>query len=75
MNRRHLILVAVLTLGLMAVQAAAHDSYRIVGVVTQRQDTQVSVKSRDGKTTAIGMNKQTEVTRNKKTVDTSLRRE
>jgi hypothetical protein len=71
MTRRCLVLIAVLTVGFMAVQAAAHDSYRIVGVVTQRQDTQISVKSRDGKTTAIGMNKQTEVTRNKKKVDAS----
>lgn len=71
MTRQYLILAAVLTIGLMAVQAAAHDSYRIVGVVTQRQDMRVTVKSRDGRATTIAMNKQTEVTRNKKRVDAS----
>jgi hypothetical protein len=71
MSRRHFILIAVVTVGLLPVRTAAHDSYRIVGVVTERRDTTISVKSRDGKTTAIGVNKQTEVTRNKKKVDAS----
>jgi hypothetical protein len=71
MTRPRLILTVAVITGFMAAGAAAHDSYRIVGVITQRQDTTISVKSRDEKTTSIGINQQTEITRNMKRVDLS----
>jgi hypothetical protein len=69
MTRHHAIRLVALIVTLAALPAFAHDSYRIVGVVTKRQDTAISVRSRDGKTTAIRMSKYTDVTRNTKKVD------
>ena len=46
----------------------AHDEYRIVGKVTKRQGALIAVKTKEGKTVAIDLTKETLYTRNKKKV-------
>jgi hypothetical protein len=51
--------------------AFAHDHFRVIGTLTKHQDSRIEVKNRDGKTTAIKLDKQTEVTQDKKKVETT----
>ena len=61
-----LLVAALLTLG---GYATAHENFRIIGTLTKHQGAMIEVKSRDAKTTAIKLDKQTEITRDKKKVD------
>lgn len=63
-----LLVAALLTLG---GYASAHENFRIIGTLTKHQGVMIEVKSRDAKTTAIKLDKQTEITRDKKKVDPS----
>ena len=63
-----LLVAALLTLG---GYASAHETFRIIGTLTKHQGAMIEVKSRDAKTTAIKLDKQTEITRDKKKVDPS----
>ena len=64
-----LLVAALLTLGVG--YATAHENFRIIGTLTKHQGAMIEVKSRDAKTTAIKLDKQTEITRDKKKVDPS----
>lgn len=68
MTRRIMILAlaAVVTFG--AVQAFAHDEYRIIGTVTAWQNSQLAVKSREGKMFSIKLDGETGVYRDSKKV-------
>jgi hypothetical protein len=63
-----------IALVLAAADARAHDEFRIIGTITAAQPTQVTVKSREGKTLAIKVNDETLVYRdNKKVGKTELK--
>ncbi|MDP2318993.1 MAG: hypothetical protein Q8O42_06620 [Acidobacteriota bacterium] len=48
--------------------AAAHDEFRIIGIVTKISATEIAVKQKDGKIVEMDMNRQTKFTRDKKPV-------
>ena len=72
---KRLMTVVVLALvAAAAVTTVAHDNVRVIGTVTKVQDSVLAVKSREGKTTSITLDKQTAITRDKKKVEaTELR--
>ena len=71
MTRRTSIVTA-FTLAFSALMPlSAHDDYRIVGVVTKVQASKLDVKSKDGKSHSIKLNKETLVNRNKQKVGAS----
>lgn len=47
---------------------SAHEDFRVIGTVTRFQDAKLDVKSRNGKTTSIRLDRQTAITRDKKKV-------
>jgi len=61
-----LVITAVLILG--AAQLWAHDNFRVIGTISKLQATQVDVKTKDGATVSIEIDKQTLVWRDKKKV-------
>jgi hypothetical protein len=71
MTSRMMILFAAATMMSIVSPLLAHEEFRVVGVVTSREATQFVVKTREGKSTSIELNKQTVVTRDKKKVDAS----
>jgi hypothetical protein len=54
-----------------AAPALAHDDFRVIGTLTKHQASSIEVKNKEGKTTAIRLDKQTAITRDKKKVDVS----
>jgi hypothetical protein len=64
-------LAIVVVVALAASQAFAHDHFRVIGTLTKHQNSQIEVKNREGKTTSIRLDKQTEVTQDKKKVQTT----
>ena len=48
--------------------AFAHEDFRVIGVLTKHADSKIEVKARTGKLTSIRLDKQTEVSRDKKKV-------
>ena len=71
MTRHITTLLAMTILVLGASHAFAHDDFRIIGALTKIADSRIDVKSKDGKTTSIRMDKQTSITRNKEKVAAS----
>jgi|SRR5215210_1568676 len=71
MMRRLMILAASTMLLLGATQLLGHERFRIVGSVTKRTDKQIEVKTKEGKTIPIDVDKQTVITRDKKKVPLS----
>jgi hypothetical protein len=47
---------------------SAHDEFRIIGTLTRVQEHQIDVKQKDSRTVSIAVNKETLITRDKKTV-------
>ena len=71
MKRLSLALSCLAILTLTAV-LSAHDEYRVIGTATKLTATSLDVKqTKDGKIVSMKMDKQTIVTRDKKTVDRS----
>jgi len=66
--KSRLAIAIVVGLLLAAANAGAHDEFRIIGTITAAQPTQVTVKSREGKTLAIKVNNETLVFRDNKKV-------
>jgi hypothetical protein len=54
-----------LTIGLVR----AHEDFRVIGTLITQQESSIEVKSRDGKTTSIKLDKQTVITRDNQAVD------
>jgi hypothetical protein len=52
-----------------AAPALAHDDFRVIGTLTKHQASAIEVKSKQGKTTSIRLDKQTAITQDKKKVD------
>jgi len=71
MTRRLMMLFvgSVVTLG--AARLLAHDNFRVIGSVTKHQNSTIDVTSKDSKTLTIRLDKQTEITRDKKKVEVS----
>ena len=69
MTRRIVMLVIAATVALGVAQAFAHDEFRIIGTIAQRQNSQLEVKSRDGKMVKIKVDGETLVYRDNKKVD------
>ena len=71
MNQR---IIAVVTttwfFWLAGVSVLAHENFRVIGTLTKFQASTIDVKSISGKTTSIRLDKQTQVTRDKKKVGT-----
>src|SRR5215212_9874512 len=61
-------LLTVAILLLSAIPILAHDEVRVIGIVVKKQDASISVKNKAGKTFSIGLNKDTSILRDKKTV-------
>lgn len=62
-----LIAAAMLTLGSHSV--FAHDEFRIIGTVVKYENSMLAVKNKAGKTLSVQVDKQTEISRDKKKVD------
>ncbi len=74
MTRRIMLLAIAATMALGAAQVFAHDEYRIIGTVTAWQNSQLAVKSREGKMFVIKVGGETPVYRdNKKVAAAELR--
>ncbi len=61
-----IVVAAAVVLG--AAEAFAHENFRVIGTLTKYQDSRVDVKNREGRTISIKLDKQTEVTQDKKRV-------
>lgn len=68
MTRRIMMLVMAAMVVLGAAQAFAHDEYRIIGTIAALRNSQLQVKSREGKTVAIKLDGETLVYRDNKKV-------
>lgn len=65
---QRLFLVAAMVLS-TAMPGLAHDTFRVIGTVTKVETSSVDVKNKDSKTVSVRLDKQTDVTRDKKKVD------
>jgi hypothetical protein len=54
-----------------APQLSAHDEFRIIGTLTRVTSSEMDVKQKDNQTVSIKLDKQTLITRDKKTVKAS----
>lgn len=71
MIRRLLVIVAVTALVSGTARLSAHEHFRVIGTITKNEHSTIAVKNKDAKTTSIRLDKQTEVTRDKKKVAVS----
>lgn len=55
-------------LAVLAWPVSAHEEFRIIGTLTRVETAQISVRTKDSKTIAIKLDKETLVTRDKKKV-------
>ena len=67
-RRLPVVLALFLTVG-AAIPVVAHDEFRIIGTIEKHQNSMIAVKKNSGQTVSIRMDKQTEITRDKKKVD------
>jgi hypothetical protein len=61
-------MVLVIALAGSAVVVFAHDDFRVIGTLAAAQASEIAVKNAKGKTIRIRINKQTEISRDKKKV-------
>jgi hypothetical protein len=54
-----------------ALPMLAHDEVRVIGAIVRRQDASIQVKTAAGKTFSIAFNKDTKISRDKKTAQSS----
>jgi hypothetical protein len=69
MIRLMITLFAVALLALGASEAFAHENFRVIGTLTRHANSTIDVKTREGRTASIRLDKQTEISRDKKKVD------
>ena len=60
--------LALLSLTFAAWPVSAHEEFRVIGTLARVQGMQIDVKTKDSKTVAIRLDKQTVVTRDEKKV-------
>ena len=68
MTRPIMALVTFMIFALGVMPVMAHEEYRVIGVITKRQDTSIQVKNKDGKTFSIALKKDVTISRDKKKV-------
>jgi hypothetical protein len=61
------LMVAMLVLG--AVGALAHEEFRVIGTLTKHANSTIDVKTKEGRTATIRLDKQTAISRDKQKVD------
>jgi hypothetical protein len=52
-----------------AAYAFAHDNFRVIGTLTKHANSTIEVKTKEGRLTSMRLDKQTEISRDKKKVD------
>jgi hypothetical protein len=67
-RRLPVLLLSVIFAG-AAVPATAHDDFRIIGTLEKHQNSMIAVRKNTGQTVSIKIDKQTQVTQDKKKVD------
>lgn len=65
---RTLVTAVLAILALASPSLSAHDEFRIIGTVARYENSTLQVKSREGKTLSVRLDKQTVITRDKKKV-------
>ena len=68
MTRRVFFLAALMAITGGVGQLSAHDNFRIIGTLEKHQNSVIVVKKNTGATVSIKIDKQTDVTQDKKTV-------
>jgi hypothetical protein len=63
--------LALLVFAVPDARLRAHDDFRVIGTLETRQDSKIVVKKADGKKVSIRIDKQTEITQDKKKVEAS----
>ena len=71
MTRRIVIITLVSALALSVVPVSAHDEFRVIGTISRARESEIQVKTKEGKTTVIRLDKQTLITRDKKKIAAS----
>src|SRR5687767_12057847 len=71
MTRRLTMLVLAVVVTLGADRLLAHENVRVIGSITKHKNSTIDVTNKDSKTLSIRLDKQTEITRDKKKVDVS----
>ena len=71
MMRRRTTLAIAIMLAIGATQLSAHDNFRIIGTLMKHEDSKIDVKKKEGNTVTITLDKQTQITRDKKKVAAS----
>ncbi len=71
MTRRILTLLTLIAVAIGVTPIVAHEELRVVGTVTKVQSSNLEVKTKEGKTFSIVIDKQTAVTRDEKKTDIS----
>jgi hypothetical protein len=66
-NRLMTLVVAAVVL--TAAYAFAHDNFRVIGTLTKAANSAIEVKTKEGRLTSMRLDKQTEISREKKKVD------
>jgi hypothetical protein len=69
MMNRLMTLVVAAVLVLTAGYAFAHDNFRVIGTLTKAATSSIEVKTKEGRLTSMRLDKQTEISRDKKKVD------
>jgi hypothetical protein len=54
---------------LTAAYGFAHDNFRVIGTLTKHANSTIEVKTKEGRLTSMRLDKQTEISRDKKKVD------
>lgn len=71
MRMRRLIVIALVLFALGTQYSWAHEDFRVIGTVTKHEGQKLEVRARTGKTTVVRLDKQTQITQDKKKVDAS----
>ncbi|HLG60259.1 MAG TPA: hypothetical protein VI485_33260 [Vicinamibacterales bacterium] len=69
MIRRLPVLLLTLLFAGAAIPATVHDDFRIIGTLEKHQSSMIAVKKNTGQTVSIRVDKQTQVTQDRKKVD------
>jgi hypothetical protein len=69
MIRRMPVLLVICLLVGAAVSVGAHEDFRVIGTLEKHENSMISVKKNTGQTVSIRIDKQTEITQDKKKVD------
>lgn len=72
MIRRFSVLLLTLVFAGAVIPVAAHDDFRIIGTLEKHQNSTIEVKKNTGQTVAIRIDKQTQITQDKKKVDATV---